>query len=114
MLIFCILHVLVFSAKLIRDEHTQVTHDWDEFIRLLNQKFILLSPFCGEPNCEDNIKAASALDDPAAAAEAGIAAMGAKTLCIPLEQPDAELGSKCICPKCDGPPKFFALFGRSY
>jgi len=41
--------------------------------------------------------------------------MGAKTLCIPLDQPrDVHLPEKCIQPECTEKAKFFALFGRSY
>uniref|UniRef100_A0A183C242 proline--tRNA ligase n=1 Tax=Globodera pallida TaxID=36090 RepID=A0A183C242_GLOPA len=45
----------------------------------------------------------------------GVSLMGAKTLCIPLEQPkDVELPEKCINPNCSDTAQFFALFGRSY
>lgn len=40
--------------------------------------------------------------------------MGAKTLCIPLDQPKDVLPEKCIYPECTEKAKFFALFGRSY
>lgn len=44
--------------------------------------------------------------------------MGAKSLCVPLEQPtgDDELKSdtKCIHPDCNHFAKSFTLFGRSY
>lgn len=65
-----------------RDEHMKVCYDFEEFKSLLDEKFILLSPFCGEIACEDEIKKASARED----ADVGAAQMGAKTLCIPLEQ----------------------------
>ncbi|KAI6179572.1 Prolyl-tRNA synthetase [Aphelenchoides besseyi] len=94
-----------------RNEHMKVCTNWEEFNDLLNKKFILLSPFCGEPKCEEQIKNKSALDEPA---EVGQSAMGAKTLCIPLEQPPEELPEKCILPECSAKAQFFALFGRSY
>lgn len=40
--------------------HTKVTKCWTEFCKFLDQKNILLAPFCGEISCEDNIKADSA------------------------------------------------------
>lgn len=43
---------------------------------------------------------------------AGVAQMGAKTLCIPLEQPELEPGTKCF--KTGKPAKNWALWGRSY
>jgi len=39
-------------------------------------------------------------------------AMGAKTLCIPLEQPDLPPGTKCFV--SGKPAKNWALWGRSY
>lgn len=48
-------------------------------------------------------------------AEPGAPAMGAKSLCIPFEQPAAITPSdKCIHPSCTNKPKFYTLFGRSY
>jgi hypothetical protein len=88
-----------------------VCTSWTEFTALLDKKFILLSPFCGRPECEDKIKNESAREDPG---EQGQAAMGAKTLCIPLVQPEQELPKKCILPACQSEAEAFALFGRSY
>lgn len=89
----------------------KVTTSWDEFYKLLDDKFILLSPFCGGIKCEEQIKDDSAREDPG---ELGQAAMGAKTLCIPLDQPKEELPTQCIRPACKDQAKFYALFGRSY
>ena len=38
--------------------------------------------------------------------------MGAKSLCIPFEQPKLDAGCKCV--NCGQPAKRWALFGRSY
>jgi prolyl-tRNA synthetase len=38
--------------------------------------------------------------------------MGAKSLCIPFQQPASAAGKKCIA--CDKPAKSYTLFGRSY
>ena len=47
--------------------------------------------------------------------EPGAPAMGAKSLCIPLEQPrQLEADTACIYPGCCNKPKFYCLFGRSY
>ncbi|KAM3722197.1 Bifunctional glutamate/proline--tRNA ligase [Dirofilaria immitis] len=94
-----------------RESHTKIVMEWNDFRSLLDQKFILLSPFCGRVECEDEIKKDSMRDeqnDPHAPA------MGAKTLCIPFEQPDISLPTKCINKNCSEKPQFFALFGRSY
>lgn len=72
-----------------------------------------MAPFCGESPCEDKIKAESARDD--AEAEPGAPAMGAKTLCIPFEQPaKITKDDKCVHPACGRSAKFYTLFGRSY
>nr|CAD7393466.1 unnamed protein product [Timema cristinae] len=93
--------------------HTKQTKDWAQFCSLLDEKNIILSPFCGDTACEDRIKKESARDD--AALELGAPAMGAKSLCIPNEQPEAILpGDKCIHPACNNKPQFYTLFGRSY
>ena len=92
----------------------KVCLEWDEFVKLLNAKMILLSPFCGEPKCEASVKEQSASFENNDEDGTGIAQMGAKTLCIPLEQPKDELPGKCINSKCANTPKYFALFGRSY
>lgn len=50
----------------------------------------------------------------------GAPSMGAKSLCIPLEQPEPKIGSagangtRCINPKCSKDPQSWTLFGRSY
>uniref|UniRef100_A0A1I7UUW0 proline--tRNA ligase n=1 Tax=Caenorhabditis tropicalis TaxID=1561998 RepID=A0A1I7UUW0_9PELO len=91
-----------------RDAHLKLTTDLEEFKKLLDEKCIILSPFCGSPACEEEIKKASTREDGEGAQ------MGAKTLCIPLEQPAQALPEKCIFPSCKGEVKKFALFGRSY
>uniref|UniRef100_A0A7E4VYA5 proline--tRNA ligase n=1 Tax=Panagrellus redivivus TaxID=6233 RepID=A0A7E4VYA5_PANRE len=100
------------KVEKLRDSHKIVLTDWAKFVPALDEKNVLLSPFCGEPACEDQIKTDSTRTQPEDAA--GVAAMGAKTLCIPLEQPKEPLPEKCIHPKCGKAAKFFALFGRSY
>ncbi|XP_037952886.1 bifunctional glutamate/proline--tRNA ligase-like isoform X2 [Teleopsis dalmanni] len=93
-------------------QHTKITKNWSDFCMFLDQKNILLSPFCGETSCEDKIKADSARDQEA---EPGAPAMGAKSLCIPFDQPAAiTVADKCIHPSCTNKPKFYTLFGRSY
>lgn len=103
----------------------KVTTNWDEFYQLLNEKFILLAPFCGGIKCEEEIKNESAREEQGNIivccenlelnlGEIGQSLMGAKTLCIPLEQPDQECPSQCIRRSCKDKAEKFALFGRSY
>ncbi|XP_043513254.1 bifunctional glutamate/proline--tRNA ligase isoform X2 [Frieseomelitta varia] len=97
------------------NEHIKRTDSWNEFCFYLNEKNMLLSPFCGESSCEDKIKCDSARED--AGEELGTLSMGAKTLCIPFEQPLSSVPfdkQTCIHPDCQNKPKFYTLFGRSY
>ncbi|XP_044315088.1 bifunctional glutamate/proline--tRNA ligase isoform X2 [Drosophila rhopaloa] len=92
--------------------HTKKVNNWTDFCGFLEQKNILLAPFCGEISCEDKIKADSARGEEA---EPGAPAMGAKSLCIPFDQPaPISASDKCINPGCTNTPKFYTLFGRSY
>ncbi|XP_006812505.1 bifunctional glutamate/proline--tRNA ligase-like [Saccoglossus kowalevskii] len=94
------------------NNHVKVTTDWNEFYALLDEKNIIMSPFCGEGACEEKIKKESARDQDL---EPGAPSMGAKSLCFPFKQP-AEITSttKCIHPDCNNKPLKYCLFGRSY
>lgn len=70
-----------------------------------------MSPFCGGKQCEEKIKKDSARD---AVVEEGAPAMGAKSLCIPLEQPKEITNQKCFHPQCGQKAQYYTLFGRSY
>ncbi|CAF2042582.1 unnamed protein product [Rotaria magnacalcarata] len=100
------------KAKQELDSHTVVVKDWTGFLKGLDNSCIMLTPFCGEPACEDLIKKDSARD---AVVEEGAPAMGAKGLCIPFDQPE-KLAEKqpCCHPDCKNPAKYYTLFGRSY
>lgn len=103
-------------AKATKDlhDHLKVTKNWNELTTSLDAKNIIIAPFCGGIPCEEKIKADSARDDADADGVQG-PAMGAKSLCIPFEQPADILPSdKCIHPQCKDKPKFYTLFGRSY
>lgn len=95
-------------------DHLCISHDWSEFCNKLDRRCIILSPFCGEISCEDNIKKDSARNADENL-EPGAPSMGAKSLCIPFNQPEQLTPDvKCIHPKCTLKPKYFTLFGRSY
>ena len=105
-------HCLYAKAKSARDAHTVVTTDWTEFCDGLALRNLILAPFCGDVDCEEAIK-----DESARVSQAGdgTLSMGAKTLCIPFEQPTNVKATKCIYPHCGKTPdEGFALFGRSY
>ncbi|CAH2002235.1 unnamed protein product [Acanthoscelides obtectus] len=96
------------------ESHKILLKNWSDFTSNLDKKNIILAPFCGEESCEDKIKADSARDN-TDVVEPGAPSMGAKSLCIPLDQPAPITSSdKCIHPDCKRKPKFYTLFGRSY
>ncbi|KAI0977807.1 hypothetical protein GJ496_007971 [Pomphorhynchus laevis] len=85
---------------------------WNDFLVALESGKIILSPFCGEEDCEQKIKDTSSKS---VAVEEGAPSMGAKTLCIPLNQPRSiHTDTKCIRPDCMSRPLSYCLFGRSY
>ncbi len=43
-------------AKTARDEHMKQCTEWAQFLKMLNEKGLPLSPFCGDKACEDQIK----------------------------------------------------------
>jgi len=94
------------------NEHTAVVEEWDDFLTSLNKQNIIMTPFCGEKECEEQIKKDSAQG---AVVEEGAPAMGAKSLCIPLKQPKKLCcGQRCVLPGCKISAKYYTLFGRSY
>lgn len=95
------------------NDNIKTTKCFKEFCKSLDKNALLLSPFCGDKECETRIKAESARDE--SEIEAGALAMGAKSLCVPFDQPAAiEANDKCIHPACTLKPQSYCLFGRSY
>jgi bifunctional glutamyl/prolyl-tRNA synthetase len=92
------------------DAHIVVTDDWSEFCSKLEKKCLIQAPFCGVEECEDKIKKDSASEE----VEPGAPSMGAKSLCIPTEQPRSAEGRTCVHPDCSHPAQFYCMFGRSY
>ncbi|KAJ5938915.1 proline--tRNA ligase [Penicillium verhagenii] len=96
--------------------HRKQITNWDEFVPELNKKNLLIVPSCLTEECEDQIKdmsARKAEEDSGEAEDSKAPSMGAKSLCIPFEQPAGELGA-CINPKCQKPAEKWCMFGRSY
>lgn len=89
-----------------RTSRTKVADNFKDMLDSLNDKNIVLAPWCSATECEDEI------GEKTTAKEGGeVVLMGAKSLCIPFDAPSFE-GKKCISCSCDA--KCFALFGRSY
>ncbi|KAF1990780.1 prolyl-tRNA synthetase-like protein [Aulographum hederae CBS 113979] len=99
-------------------EHRKEITNWDDFVPALNSKNVCLIPHCEGDDCEDEIKKMSARtsEGDSAAEDARAPSMGAKSLCIPFEQPDGikEGETKCTNPNCKELAKRWVMFGRSY
>lgn len=96
------------------DEHRVIVDEWKDFVPTLNAKNVILSPWCGVPSCEDDIKDSSAKKDNGEEEEQDERApsMGAKSLCIPDDQPVLKENQKCV--RCDSKAVTYCMFGRSY
>uniref|UniRef100_A0A0E0FBT4 proline--tRNA ligase n=1 Tax=Oryza meridionalis TaxID=40149 RepID=A0A0E0FBT4_9ORYZ len=89
------------TAKQKRDACLKVVNTWDEFIAALNDKKLILAPWCDEEEVEKDVKARTKGDLGAA-----------KTLCTPFEQPDLPEGTTCFA--SGKPAKKWSFWGRSY
>ncbi|KAG0019015.1 hypothetical protein BGZ80_006416, partial [Entomortierella chlamydospora] len=105
-------------AKATRDANVAHIVDWKDFVPALDDKKICLIPWCETPACEDEIKEKSARTNIATAEvqDEKAPSMGAKSLCIPLEQPQDKpiVAGETKCVSCGKDAKRWALFGRSY
>eukprot|EP00088_Acartia_fossae_P042021 TRINITY_DN439_c0_g1_i7.p1 TRINITY_DN439_c0_g1~~TRINITY_DN439_c0_g1_i7.p1 ORF type:complete len:599 (-),score=215.29 TRINITY_DN439_c0_g1_i7:123-1919(-) len=100
------------KARTEMTDHIRVVENFDDFLKGLDEKCLLQSPFCGAVPCEDEIKELSKKD---ADLEPGAPSMGAKSLCVPFKQPgQIKPGMKCIKPGCNATPISYCMFGRSY
>jgi prolyl-tRNA synthetase len=98
--------------------HRKIVTQWDEFVPALNAKNLCLSPHCLRGLCEHEIKKLSARrpEVDKAIEDAKAPSMGAKSLCIPFDQPEGLVKgeTKCVNPSCDVLAQEWVMFGRSY
>lgn len=96
--------------------HTKQITKWEDFVPALNEKNVCLIPFCLTEKCEDEIKEMSARKDEGddTPEDAKAPSMGAKSLCIPFQQPEGIVKgeTKCTNPNCDQLAEQWCLFGR--
>ncbi|KAI4975832.1 hypothetical protein ZWY2020_049439 [Hordeum vulgare] len=90
------------TAKEKRDACIEVISTWDEFTAALNDKKLILAPWCDEGEVEKDVRARTE------GADLG----SAKTLCTPFDQPDLMEGTVCFA--CGKPAKTWSFWGRSY
>ncbi|CAL5003058.1 unnamed protein product [Urochloa decumbens] len=86
-----------------RDACIQVIHTWDEFIAALNNKRLILAPWCDEEEVEKDVKVRTRGEGELGAA---------KTLCTPFDQPELPQGTMCFA--SGKPAKTWSFWGRSY
>ncbi|KAJ3388739.1 hypothetical protein HDU92_001374 [Lobulomyces angularis] len=103
-------------AKEVRDSRLVRLETWDKFVETLDEKCMVLAPWCEEMACEDDVKERSARVSSDEKQDDKAPSMGAKTLCIPLEQPKERplKPGKTKCFACKKNAKSYTLWGRSY
>ena len=91
--------------------------NWDDFVPALNAKNVVLIPHCLTEKCEDEIKELSARKEVGDVPQDEKApSMGAKSLCIPHDQPEGIVKgeTKCTNPNCKNLAEQWCMFGREY
>ncbi|KAG5179602.1 proline--tRNA ligase [Tribonema minus] len=102
------------KATASRDEHYSRVLEWADFVPALNKNDIVLTPFCNEGEWEEKVKAMSR-DEALQGGSEDVrtsTSVAAKTLCIPLDQPELPEGTKCFV--SGKPATCWVLWGRSY
>jgi len=97
--------------------HVVQARTWPDFVTALNNKNLVLIPWCGQEACEDDIKDRSGRPlqgEDAAPVDEKAPSMGAKSLCIPFDQPDGIVKGETKCAACDKDAVEWCMFGRSY
>lgn len=97
----------------------KIITNWDEFPPALNAKNVCIIPHCLTEKCEDEIKEMSARkaeEESGVPEDAKAPSMGAKSLCIPFDQPPGiEKGvTKCTNPNCTNLAEKWCMFGREF
>eukprot|EP00871_Galdieria_phlegrea_P004686 jgi/Galph1/5218/GphlegSOOS_G3886.1 len=111
-------------ARNIRDSCVSVSYEWDDFMSSIDSKRIVLSPWCRETNCEEEVKvqslnyAASRQSRNGPVDEQTILTGAVKSLCIPFEEELTRLNVPALtnstsCFLCQKPAKVWALWGRT-
>lgn len=96
------------KARFSLQDHVKVIEHWDRVLAVLDSKNAVLIPWCEVTECEHDIKNKTTITSE----DGKNIAMGAKSLCIPLDQQHSVTNKNCIV--CGRPAKSYALFGRSY
>lgn len=96
------------NAKVKYDENIKKAEDFDTFYKFLNSKHCILTPWCEDKKCEEDVK--EKVKNLCSDDSENIGTC--KTLCLPIKQDKIKEGTKCFC--CDKAATKYALWGRSY
>lgn len=111
-------------ARAARDERIVQVKKWEEFVPALDQRTMVLAPWCEATPCEEDVKLRSGEESRANAAADGevdekALSGAAKTLCIPFLEEIQRLGIETlpegsVCFACGEKAVSYTLWGRSY
>ncbi|KAG8774938.1 hypothetical protein FRC15_000900, partial [Serendipita sp. 397] len=101
-------------AKEIFDQRLIQVTKWEEVVPTLDNKCVVVMPWCEVEKCEDDIKERSGRS--AEQTDERAPSAGAKSLAIPFDQSrwDPIEPGKTKCPACGSDAKRWTMFGRSY
>lgn len=112
------------KARRERDACIKTVMQWPDFVPTLDQKTMVISPWCEVTGCEEDVKTRSGEESRQRLNEEGEADVralsgSAKTLCIPFPSAIESLGIKKLeegtkCFACDRKAVSYTLWGRSY
>ena len=107
------------KAKKARDDHLVRVTEWKDFVPNLEKNNLVLTPWCGgeHQEWEEWVKTKSREESLQARGEEEeddktATSVAAKTLCIPFDQPELPVGTKCVASGLDA--TCWVLWGRSY
>jgi prolyl-tRNA synthetase len=109
------IHATMYNGALAKFEESKATaSDMKEFMNQLNNKKMILTPWCDNTACEKKVKEMSGMLAKADETEKEMSG-SAKTLCKPLEQQPVPEGTKCFAHEyCKSDAKVYCFWGRSY
>lgn len=113
------------KAKATAESHRAKCTTFEEMLKVLDKRDVCLAPWCGESQCEEDIKKRTGeaakeleareqeLEEEGVHQESGERLTGAaKSLNVPFDQPELPAGTSCV--GCTTAAAKWVLWGRSY
>ena len=112
---FVDIHSTMYNKAVANFEAAKAKADtFKEFMEKLNQKKMVLTPWCNQTSCEKKVKELSGILSKADENESELSG-SAKTLCKPWEQDEVKAGTKCFAHEhCGNDAVVHCYWGRSY